>query len=158
MATAAPPKPHPGTGSPVSQSGIFPHRGCLRSSAVLGRGVSRAGAFSRLGMGCMERLLWETRPPLEQTSLCPALEASLCACVPYQWSPGSYSPYISPSSPPTSQGGLSPHIGCQDWGVQSVAQTADSSGWISTCVISLFLCVPSQGNRSQPNCFSSLHT
>lgn len=54
-----------------------------------------------------------------------------------------------------------PHVSCvwpQGWGSHYVAQTTHSPGRISTCVIALFLWVPSKGYSSRPSCLFYLST
>ena len=54
--------------------------------------------------------------------------------------------------------GLSAPLGAQEWNAESVAWLAHSSWRLSTHVASLFLWVPSQEHRSQPDRFSSFPT
>ena len=49
-----------------------------------------------------------------------------------------------------------PWVGPQDWGAQSVAQTAYSPGWVSACIISLSPWVPFQGHGFRHDHFSFL--
>ena len=86
----------------------FPWLWPPRSSAVLWHGLRGAGTLAWLGPRCTVRQPWETWQPVGQTSLCLASRASQDTCTPQEQSPGFSSLFVHPSSPPTSQGGLSP--------------------------------------------------
>ena len=72
-------------------------------------------------------------------------QASLCVLF-TSGAKASSSPPVGPTSTPKEA--CLPCVGPQDWGAQCVAWTAYSPGWISSHVISLFPCVPSQGHSS----------
>ena len=130
----------------------LPSHGSSHSSADLWGEVSGAGAFAQFRLGTCQGSHgkagrhWSS--PQSTLSALPQEQGSIHALFTHRLPTALL---LVPAALQATKGACLPCGGCQEWGAQCVACTAYSPGQIS-----LFLSVPSQKHRSQPDHFFSL--
>ena len=111
-----------------------------------------AGVFAQLGLGSLARQL----PPV-QSSRHPSWrqDSTTWAGTTHEWSLGFFILSICPSGSPSSLGGLSPPYRIPGLGHPLCGSTL-SLPEVSVCLCDLFLLVPFQGHKYQPDDFLPL--
>ena len=156
MASAIPPRLAQALGSLcIPQLCLIPNIGCPRSNTRRWCEVNGAGVFTQHGLGHAPRWLQETQQPLDLSALPGVKPACMCS------SGAEFrlltAPLLVPVVLQPAKGALLPCIGPQDWGAQSGSHFSLPRAGVCPRILPVPL-GPSQGQRSQPNCFSFLHT